>query len=489
MTGRLPRSLAPLVLVLFGFGGPAAALAQEPPASPFVEPGHWSLSAARRLHAAGLMPRGWDPAIDPLPIGDLLRAFGAAADSSVLAAAYRARLLEEFGSLLMDGAVQEPATPSGMARLRLGGGTKEGALRVGIGNEDDWTGPIRDPSATTAAGLLELLGHSDPVAAELRVGIDDDGLDLRSSRLSVETGALVVWAGFSALAIRTEPDRGLVIPDPVLRAGLGVQSRRTLTVPWLGGLRFAISLTRAERNYVYRHPWVWTSRLLVSPHRRLDVALSRAVMLGGEGNGGLTFQRFFHVLIGKHSGSFDNQVVSLSGRYRPPLAVPVEAYLEWGFEDSAGAWKDVPGILAGLVLPVVPFLPEASVGASFTWLQRSCCGNPIWYRNWAFRGGWADDGHLLGHPLGGNGKELRLYGTLDVDQARVQLEGGGFARSRGSENVFAPDRQGRSLGGSVGFTALLAGGWQAFGRGALEWGVQGHDWWAGTLEAGLSATF
>jgi hypothetical protein len=213
-------------------------------------------------------------------------------------------------------------------------------------------------------------------------------------------------------------------------------------------------------------------------------------MLGGAGNTPLTLRTFAYFLIGKHSGEqgeFDNQVVSVSVRYRPPTdALPLSAYLEWGFDDSAGAWKDVPGIVAGVEAASLPGAPELGLGVSATWFAGTCCGNTMWYRNWSFRGGWADDGEALGHPLGGHGRELRAYGQLDAYRARLQVRPSLMFRSRGAENLLAPDREGGSWGGSLEMIGL-AGPWQAYLRASGEVGET--DWSEGSIEAGLRGRF
>ena len=173
-------------------------------------------------------------------------------------------------------------------------------------------------------------------------------------------------------------------------------------------------------------------------------------MLGGQGNTSFSLKNLAYVMIGKHAGEggeFDNQIVSVDVRYRPPVPVPVVVYLEWGMEDSAGAWKDVPGWVVGAEFGALPGLPAVSAGLERTSFARSCCGNPAWYPNWAFRGGWADAGRPLGHPLGGHGTEWLAHVAVDLLDARLGVEGRVFLRERREENLFIPDRLVESRGG------------------------------------------
>ena len=99
MTVAAYRRLLRLVGALWVIGAGGAA-AQQSAVTPFVEQGHWSLDAARRLHAAGLTPRGYDPAVEPKTVRELLEAFEHGAARSELAARFRARFEEEFTGLL-----------------------------------------------------------------------------------------------------------------------------------------------------------------------------------------------------------------------------------------------------------------------------------------------------------------------------------------------------------------------------------------------------
>jgi hypothetical protein len=229
----------------------------------------------------------------------------------------------------------------------------------------------------------------------------------------------------------------------------------------------------------------------IQPHSRLGVGATRAVMFGGVGNTDVGARDLVYMLIGKHAGKgseLDNQVVSFDLNYRPPVgALPLAFYLEWGMEDSAGAWWNVPGLVLGLEVPALPGVPELGVGVERSSFASSCCGNPIWYRHWAFRHGWTDDGRLLGHPLGGHGTEWLTYARADLFGARVHLDLGLFTRDRGVENLLAPERMGRSRGGRLGVDGLIGDGWGVFLQGALEDGRGG--WREAAMRVGGQLVF
>lgn len=487
MTGP-GRGAASLLLLILLVAAPAVVRAQRPQASPFVEPGHWAIDAARRLHVAGVMPRGYDPAVEPPTYTQLLEAFDSAASGSPLGGAFLARLEEEVAGLDLATRTAAGADALAMGRFRVGLHSTDGRVRLGSGNADDWSGPLplREPDGAVASG--ELLARTGPVAAAVRGSLTEGGLRLGWSHVAAAVGPLAVWAGHGGLRFGTSPSGGIVSSQTPPRPGVGIQFVRPVALPWLGWFRLSTALNRMDRNHTFDHPWLWRSRLFLSPHRRLDLGINRGVMFGGSGNSRLSLENLAYILIGKHTGGFDNQVVSVSTAYRPPLRVPLELHLVWGMEDSAGAWRDVPGVVAGVDLAAVPGAPEVALGISGAWFAESCCGNPIWYQNFAFRGGWADDGALLGHPLGGHGRELQAHARTDVIDARLQVRGSVFGRDRGAENVFAPAREGRSAGLRVGVLGFLAG-WQ-IGLDVLgETGLADRNWTETRLDVGIRGTF
>jgi len=164
----------------------------------------------------------------------------------------------------------------------------------------------------------------------------------------------------------------------------------------------------------------------------------------------ITARTLLDMLIGDaNGGSFENQVVSLSGRFRLPTErwLPLTAYLEWGAEDGAGAWRDVPGRVMGLRVPAIPGAERWSLAVERATFAGRCCGNPEWYRHGGFGGNWSGEEVPLGHPLGGHGEEISLHGAGVAVGGRLRLEAELFRRDRGAENLYAPGREGRSRGG------------------------------------------
>ena len=485
-------ALAATLAAMLAAGNPLPAEAQQARVSPFLPAGHWAVETLRSLHGQGLLPRGYDPAFGRQTTAETLRGLRAAAPRSETATAALERLLEELGPGWTDGAPRRPVLATALA---VGGEDVAGRMLAGHGGGFGlyWLGPLPAADVSGATGTVEHRGRVWRVAWGVDAGVGDGGATIRDAYVMGGVGPVGVWGGLVAGSFRNGPDGGVVLSRMRPGPGGGLLLLEPVALPGflrhLGPVRFATQLYVGGSNGEFESPWLWFTRGSIEPHPRFQLGVNRGVMFGGDGNDDGGFRELVYLLIGKHSGGFDNQIVSVTGRYRIPTdpLIPLTGYFEWGFEDSAGAWRDVPGIVAGLESPALPFAPGVSLGASWTKFEGSCCGNPIWYRNWAFDGGWSDAGEPLGHPLGGHGHEWQGYGRLVALDARLQLELAGFTRWRGEENLFAPARTGESRGGRGELTLMPMAGWQLFAAAELERGD--GDWSQRRLKAGIRASF
>jgi hypothetical protein len=480
-----------------GAGGAAAGVGCPAPAL-LPAPAHWLSAAVRRAELAGPHQAG-TTATGTLPLGAAVRALEAvAADGESpaarsAAAAYLGRVAVEYPHLM--GEAGAGCGPWLDARVEAGYLRERGRLRPGFGYqpEHDWTGavevePVSSPAARGSAvagwgrlgGRLELLGH-------------DGGVDLLDAHLAADLGDVVVWAGRRPLRYGPAAGGGLVLGGgDALVTGVGAVVTDPVRLPWVLGLLGPVGMesffSRAAGGERVRDPWFWGARLTAAPHPRFRIGASRGTMYGGEGNTPVTLRHTLQMLMGMHSGiagEFDNHFGAVDLRYRPP-GTALDLYLEWGMNDSAGAWWAIPARLLGVQWSALPFAPGLGVGAEFVHFPRSCCGNPIWYRNWQFRMGWTNDGELLAHPLGGHGQELAvrvdavLAGGTAVGHARA------FHRRRGDENLFHPQWTGGSVGGEAALQVQPGPGAGAVVRGFLE---SGDGWRAARVFTGLTWSF
>ena len=114
--------------------------------------------------------------------------------------------------------------------------------------------------------------------------------------------------------------------------------------------------------------------------------------------------------------------------------------------------------------------------------------NTNWYQNAWFRGGWADDGELLGHALGGHGLEWRAFASGGSAKHGVSGDAAVFTRHRRDQNLFSPTRQGRSTGASLNADVRTSSSLRLFVEGEIERG-EGGRWTASRFGGGARFVF
>ena len=354
----LARVLASAAITVACVALPARA--QAP--SPFVPDDHWVHHALRRLDALGLLRAGYDPGTRSVPERQagrlLLDALGAAAGTPYegLARAYLQRFVEEFG----DG-WGEPAREASPFRLAGAAGVGFAAERGGMGagsgyrNGSDWTGPTPIPASDDVLSAFELRAYAGRYAAgRVAARAWRDSAGLGDAYVLLAAGKVGAWFGRRAAGFGPVAGRGVVLSGAhaFMSGGLALLEGVTLPGPLrhLGPVRVETFLSSVHENGAVAEPWFWAGRLSIQPHRRLVLGVNRAAMFGGDGNPPLSLRDLLYVMIGKHAGEgseVDNQIAAVDVWYRVPVGfAPIAVYAEWGFEDSAGAWKDVPGIVA-----------------------------------------------------------------------------------------------------------------------------------------------
>jgi hypothetical protein len=506
MPESLQRSLLHLLVMACAASVclPRAAGGQAAPrAAPvFLPPDHWSHAAARNLAAAGLAGDDYHAgsgSYSRARMADLLVRAAALADSLSSDLAPMARGYADWFAAEYPRAAAprqaglRPLDGNAVAGYR----SERGQVAAGVGyfNEVDWTGARPRPDVSrpvTAADAGLGLGPAALVAA---VDIADQRRPIGELHAAVAVRSFELWAGRRRAPAFGSAAGGSIVfsGDLVIDGGgalLGEAWRPGGVLRVLGPVRFETMLARVENGDRITRPWLWVSRGSVHPHRRLDLALTRGILFGGEGNAAITGRSVAHMIIGKRpgDGGYDNQVLAGEVVFRPPVGwLPLSVYAEWGMDDSAGAWQKVPGYIAGLEVARLPGATWLAAGVGRAEFAGSCCGNPMWYRHWALRGGWTASGRPLGHPLAGHGREWTALArvALPVTGAAVELRA--FRRTRGEENLFAPERAGRSAGGELGAHWRPARGrWALQLRGDVE---GGEEWRAGRLQAQMGLRF
>ncbi len=407
-------------------------------ASPLLPPHHWAVRAAERVHALGLAP-------DFLP-------------------GQRAVRLAEVEQTLANAALDAPPSlrPQVMAwhrrflselvRFREGDRTLDALAGLQLVGGDDLPDDLSLRIASEARFSSRFLAAAFDASTSARLWAPDAALN--TWELATQLGPLSLSVGKQPVGWASHQGTGLLFSGraPIHRVEL--QTTRGFRVP---GLRF-LGAFSAHAFYGFlsepRHgpdARLFGTALQWQPHPRITVAVQRATMLGAEGTEQLGLVDTLRMIALERNGD-ENNLVSGVFRVRLPTEslVPLTLYGEWGTEDMAGNHLYTPGLVGGLWVPAVPGLPSLALGFEATHIGHITRRTVVWYAHFRQRGGWYTGDVPLGHPMGGNGRELRLYGTLLAGD-RVYLDAAAFRRTRYSSHVRAATRGGIAYGGELRF--------------------------------------
>lgn len=443
-------------------GCPAPAPAQES-ASPLLPAEHWAARAAWRAEALGLAP-GYFPAARSVPRAAVAAALDEAAarapsgsPHAALATAWLERFREEFTEY-RDGGGEAASL------VRLGGtvaggyGTWTGRLSPARGLRDSRVAPVvvadEDGVRARAAGT-GVVGRN--LALHVEAVIGGGSATVPRWEAVAEAGGVALSVGRSEIGYGPAMGGGIVLSTAEPLGRVQVQTTRPFRLPLLGRVTAHTFATRLDDGRHVERPWLWGARIAVRPHDRVTVGVNRASMFGGDSTR-TTVRRIAGMLVGVLQDGFENQVVSVDGRWRLPTdpTLPATLYLEWGAEDAAGAWVDSPALSGGVLLPALPGAPWAALGAEATRFA-PCCGHGAWYTHTGFRGNWASRDFLLGHPVGGAGTEVAVYARAEPPRLPLRLDARFFVRDRAAVtpgvsragNLFAQTGAGRGVGGEL----------------------------------------
>jgi len=432
MDGHGPRIVtgkargAVLLLMAVAAGG-APLHAQDPPI--WLPVSHWSHSLIARQHALG------GAAVDPTVWVHTQDEAAAALET------LPAQRLEARGGTRVQAAAE--------VQFLMGRGAVSPA---GYTLDRVWTGPHRrrDVAGASVRGRASVLaGRRVALAAELVAA--KGAAAVEHATVAVTAGPVQLWAGRRAVGYRPGEGGGLVLSGLERFDGAGVRTARPLAVPLVGPLTGETFFGPLPGNGHVRSPWLAGLRVHARLHPRFDAGATRAAVFGGLDGARLGPLQLAGVVVGTNLGGryADDQVASVDARWRPPwTGLPLEFYGEWGMHDmDPGVLLQVAAYTLGLRLPRVAAgaAGELGLGIEYTRIGGSCCGNPPWYHHFELADGWVVDGELLGHPLGGHGREWRLTAGGTGASGQLLVHGALALRTRQEENLVAPAREGRAV--------------------------------------------
>lgn len=425
---------------------------------PTLPADHWAVKAVERASMLLLVADNhFAQQALPLEVVEeaLREAEAAAADRSpelqTLVAGWNERLSDEFGGMRPPGTQDDGPL---MLRSRLGVGTvyTKGAAAPGLGEfSPHRSGAIPLEDRRSPITFAHLSGAwTRRFSVDAYVETDFDKAWLKEVEVAAGFGSWRASVGRKPVGYGSGPRSGIILSGRAPLDAVQLGTRRALALPGilrpLGSASLHTFLGRMTDDRHADRPYIWGASIQLQPSRRFTLGVNRMAMFGGDEP--VTARRLASMLIGRVDGvGFENQIVSVSGRLVLPTEefLPATVYAEWGAEDAAGSWWAVPGIIAGITFPSVPRVPGLALGGEYAHFGTSCCGNPSWYRHWSFHGAWAAGDQPLGHPLGGNGRQATVFLGVDLSP-EARIEGDVFVRDRKSENLYAPEREGRSFG-------------------------------------------
>lgn len=498
---RLVSGLGLLLAVGLLASSPSVVDAQEKAertcAPLYLPSGHWAADQAVRLERAGLLETGFPGGSRSLALEDVLGALSSVSDSTLntdVSSQQRdsleATLSAHNAPRWLSEEVRRLRTPCGAPASRSVNieqfEVALGAVRQnpeGVAERGGEANPSFLPSAEVRTALsfgdrLTIGGHGHVVSNHLRADQLYGALRL---------GSFGVWAGRRSPGYGAARAGTVVLSGQVPLDGVGFRLRHGRRLPsvlgHLGPIRFETLVARMSDSGTIERPWFWAGRVAAEPARWLRVAVNRGAFIGGEGTPSVGARELFYIFWGSRPkqvpDGYDgtrsdvaNQVASLEAELRLRVSsTPVHGYLEWGFEDSSGAWLRQPGIVAGLQLPMLaPSLTSFGVEVATLHAPNR---HGVWYQHRHFDGGWADRGRLLGHPLAGPGREYRVYSTHRGLAGRLYMDVDLFHRNRHEMNALAPQGVSRGFSLESGLTAGRLGA--SFALEMERWAGEGNS--------------
>jgi hypothetical protein len=206
---------------------------------------------------------------------------------------------------------------------------------------------------------------------------------------------------------------------------LRVTNPSPVLLPWvfkfLGPFRFDAFWSKLEEDRQIPEPYFAGLRLNVKPLPWFELGGSRTVIFGGKGRPDIDFSDFVTILGGKNlSGGEDtsNSLAAIDACIRLPFLWGAELYGEIGGEDEANHFIANTAYLAGIYLPKIEPSGRLDLRVEYADLSRIDDNSPPWYRHGTYRSGYTYRGQVLGHHVGGTGKdisaELQILWSCDL---------------------------------------------------------------------------
>ncbi|MBI1920111.1 MAG: capsule assembly Wzi family protein [Geobacter sp.] len=189
---------------------------------------------------------------------------------------------------------------------------------------------------------------------------------------------------------------------------------------------FFISRLEEDRNDI-QNPIFYGLRLELKPFRFLEIGLTKTAIFGGDGRKE-RLGAFWDSLIGRGENA-ENPDTNEPGDQRAGYDVkitipfgyqPITLYLESAGEDEAGGLPSKWAYIYGFYLPRIGNLDRLELRGEYTNTVVSSVSG-VWYAHHIYTQGYTNKGRVIGHYIGGDAKDLFLWGRYNFDTAAFSI--------------------------------------------------------------------
>jgi len=203
-----------------------------------------------------------------------------------------------------------------------------------------------------------------------------------------------------------------------------------IRLPWifslLGPFKAVWFLTQLEKDRPVPEPKLTGLRLSFKPHPAVELGLSRAIIFGGAGRGGLGLRDYWNIFLAtkeNRPGKLDNdQLAGFDASVLLPIdwlmfAKSVKLYGDFIGEDEAGGLPTNFGKLFGA--KIFDIGRTGRTDLTIEYANNHIPGKPnVFYNHHVYQAGYTYRGRIIGHYMGTDSKDLfvRLehYLTNDI---------------------------------------------------------------------------
>ncbi len=236
-----------------------------------------------------------------------------------------------------------------------------------------------------------------------------------------ELGNVSLKVGRSSLALGQGPHGGLILSDNARpRDQIVLSNDHPFRFPWifkhLGYVKFTSYFANLGPESFFDDTILAGYKLSLKPHRNFEFGLSNAMQIGGDGAPTFSAGDFLGDFVGfaGTSQSKSNRILGLDARVTLPFLRSSQIYGEVFFDDKTTeslkrTFVDTSAYYGGVFVPRLNDSGTFHGRAEFRYISE------LFYRHSQFRSGFTQNRHILGDPLGPDGRSVHVALGYDLN--------------------------------------------------------------------------